>query len=404
MRCQSRGRRSAATWQMVADCTSRSSPSSAKSWVFRYRNGGRLREMGLGSTHTLSLAEARDAALSCRKQRLIGIDPIEARHGARAADRLAAARAMTFQQCAEAYMKAHRAAWRNEKHAWQWGQTLSGHVYPVIGALPVAAIDTGHVTRILEPIWSTKAETAARVRGRIEAILDYAKVHGWRTGENPGRWKGHLENVLPARGKVSKVEHHAALPWAEIGAFMAELRDEDGVSARALEFTILTAARTGEVIGAMWPEIEMKAALWTVPATRMKGLREHRVPLSDAALAVLKSMAPLRDDQAGGWVFPGGRVGRPLSNMGMMMLLRRMMRPNLTVHGFRSSFRDWCAEATNHPREVAEQALAHSLSDKVEAAYRRGDLFEKRRRLMEDWASFCARLAEGSADVVSIRA
>ena len=250
----------------------------------------------------------------------------------------------------------------------------------------------GNVTRVLEPIWFTKAETAARVRGRIEVVLDYAKVHGWRAGENPARWKGHLENVLPARGKVAKVEHHAALPWPEIGAFMAKLRDEDGIAARALEYADLAmAARTGRgAIGATWPEIDMPAGLWTVPGARMKAGREHRVPLSDAAMAVLKAMAPLRNDDAGSWIFPGVRKDQHLSNMGMMMLLRRMKCDDLTVHGFRSTFRDWCSEATNHPREVAEQALAHTLSDKVEAAYRRGDLFEKRRRLMENWATFCA--------------
>ena len=264
----------------------------------------------------------------------------------------------------------------------------------MIGALSVAAVDTGHVTRILEPIWAVKTETASRVRGRIEAVLDYAKTHGWRTGENPARWKGHLQNVLPARSKMSIVEHHAALPWAEIGAFMAELDRQSGTAARALRFAILTAARTGEVIGATWSEVDMHAETWTIPGRRMKTSKEHRVPLSDAARAALAAAVEHREDQSDeAPLFPGGRAGKPLSNMSMLALLRRMGRSDLTVHGFRSTFRDWCAELTNYPAEVAEQALAHLIPDKVVAAYRRGDLFEKRRRLMSEWAGFCGRTA-----------
>jgi integrase len=244
--------------------------------------------------------------------------------------------------------------------------------------------------RVLEPIWRNKTETASRLRGRIESVLDYAAAHDWRASENPARWRGHLQKLLAAPNKIARVDHHAALPWREIGTFMAELRDQEGVAARALEFVILTAARTGEVIGATWSEFDIRTAVWTVPAERMKAGREHRVPLSDAVLSVMKAVAPMRDDHFGGWIFPGGRIGRPLSNMSMIMLLRRMRCDGLTVHGFRSTFRDWCAETTNHPREVAEQALAHVLGDKVEAAYRRSDLFEKRGRLMQDWARFCA--------------
>ena len=251
-------------------------------------------------------------------------------------------------------------------------------------------------------------ETAARVRGRIEAVLDYAKVHGWRSGDNPARWKGHLQNVLPARGKVSKVEHHAAMPWCEIGAFMAELDKQDGIAALALRFAILTAGRTGEVIGARWSEIDMQAALWTVPGERMKAGKEHRVPLSDAALAALREAARLRQADAGdGPVFPGGKGGTgkgALSNMAMLALLRRMKRPDLTVHGFRRAFRDWAAERTSYQREVVEAALAHTIELKVEAAYRRGDVLEKRRRLMADWCGFCSRVAGEGGKVVTLRA
>jgi integrase len=246
--------------------------------------------------------------------------------------------------------------------------------------------------QVLEPIWRQKTETASRLRGRIESVLDYATARGWRAGENPARWRGHLDNLLPARGKIAKVEHHAALPWKEVSAFMTELAHQGGVAALALRFTILTAARTGEAIGATWKELDLTGAVWTVPAGRMKASREHRVPLSDAALAVLREAAQLRfDGSVDAPVFPGAKARKPLSNMAMLALLRRMGRGrDLTAHGFRSTFRDWCAEATSYPREVAEAALAHTLGDKVEAAYRRGDLMEKRRRLMAHWAEFCS--------------
>ncbi len=382
-------------------------PTGGKSWLFRYMLNGRAREMGLGPLHTIGLAEARERAMAARKLRLDGIDPLDAKAAEKARKATEAAAAVTFRTAAAGYIKAHRTAWRNEKHAWQWGQTLDAHVYPVIGDLSVAAIDTGHITRILEPIWSTKAETAARVRGRIEAILDYAKTHGWRSGENPARWKGHLDNVLPARGKVSKVQHHAALPWGEIGAFMGDLAKQTGVAVLALRFTILTAARTGEVVGATWAEIDMKARTWTTPGERMKAGVEHRVPLSDAALAVLEEVAKLRPDVVPtAPVFPGGKSGKGtggLSNMAMLAVLKRMERPDLTVHGFRSSFRDWASESTTYQGEVIEAALAHTIESKVEAAYRRGDLFEKRRRLMADWATFCGRVAPIEGSVVQMR-
>jgi integrase len=361
-------------------------PTGAKSWVFRFRQAGRLREMGLGPLHTVRLAEAREKALDCRKARLEGRDPIEARRTERMAARTDAAKAMTFKECAEAYITSHRTGWRNPKHASQWGATLETYVYPHFGALPVAAVDTGLVLKAIEPIWATKPETAGRVRGRIEAILDWAKVRGYRDGENPARWRGHLQQLLPARSKVRRVEHHAALPYREIGAFMTELRAQEGVAARAFEFAILTAARTGEVIGARWDEINMAERLWTIPPERMKGGREHRVPLSNTAIAIIEQMAAIRQSD---FVFPGAQPGRSFSNMALLMTLRRMGRGDLTAHGFRSTFRDWAAERTNFPAEVAEMALAHAVGDKVEAAYRRGDLFEKRQRLAEAWAGCC---------------
>ena len=280
------------------------------------------------------------------------------------------------------------AAWRNEKHHYQWQATLEV-AHAVVGDRSVASTTTGDVTAVLEPIWRTKTETAKRKRGRIEAVLDYATAQGWRSGENPARWRGHLSNILPPPRRIARAEHHAALPWAEIAAFMTELRAHSGVAALALEFTILTAARTGETLGAIWPEVDLDAALWIVPDERMKVGREHRMPLSPAAIGVLCGVLPLRVAGVGDWVFPGGRAGKGLSNMSMNRLLRRMGHGDLTVHGFRSTFRNWCAEATAHPREVDEQALAHTLPDKVEAAYRRGDLLEKQRRLMDEWAAFC---------------
>jgi integrase len=375
------------------------SAGGAKSWVFRFKESGRLREMGLGPTHTVSLAEARQKALECRKARLDGLDPIEARRGKRIQAKLDAAKAMTFAACAERYIASHRAGWRNPKHAAQWPSTLATYVYPVFGSLPVQAVDVGLVMKAIEPIWVQKPETAGRVRGRIESVLDWATARGYRQGENPARWRGHLENLLPKKSKVRRVEHHAALPYAEITAFVAELRQQDGVAAWALEFAILTAARTGEVIGAKWDEIDLGERLWTVPAERMKAGKEHRVPLSDAALAILNDLRKVQQDN---FVFPGGKAGRPISNMAMLMLLRRMGRDDLTAHGFRSSFRDWSAERTTFPADVAEMALAHTVSDKVEAAYRRGDLFQKRRQLAEAWAKFCA-VPPAAGQVVPIR-
>jgi integrase len=375
--------------------------SNSASWIFRYKFESRRtpRDMGLGSASIVSLAEAREKTLRCRKLLLDDRDPLEERRATRAQRRLETAKGMTFRQCAEAYIAAHEAGWRNPKHAAQWPATLGAYVYPVFGALPVQAIDVGLVLKALEPIWLTKPETAGRVRGRIESVIDWATARGYRTGENPARWRGHLDHLLPARSKVRRVEHHAALPYAELPSFMAELRQQEGIGARALEFTILMVARTGEVIGARWEEINLAERLWIVPAQRMKAGKEHRVPLSDATIAILEERAARRQSD---FVFPGERAGRPLSNMAMAMLLRRMGRLE-TVHGFRSAFSDWCAERTNFPSEVREMALAHTVSDKVEAAYRRGDLFQKRRQLAEAWARHCATSAQANGLVVPLR-
>ncbi len=360
------------------------------SWIYRYMIAGRPREMGLGPLALYGLAEARAKALDARKLRHEGIDPIEARRAERAKARLDAAKAMTFNQCADAYIKAHRAGWRNDKHAGQWEATLKTYAAPVIGSLPVQSIDTGFVMKVIEPLWTTKPETASRLRGRVEAVLDWAAARNYRSGENPARWRGHLDKLLPERSKVRKVKHHAALPYAELPNFLVALREQEGVAARALEFTILTAARTGESIGSTWGEINWTEKLWAIRGTRMKGGREHRVPLCHRALTILMELKPADlPNAAEQFIFSGGKPGRPLSNMAFMMLLRRMDRGDLTVHGFRSSFRDWAAERMSFPSEVAEMALAHVVGNKVEAAYRRGDLFERRRRIMAEWAKFC---------------
>jgi integrase len=362
------------------------STSGTKSWIFRFTLDGRAREMGLGPVHAIPLADVRKRAAECRRMRLDGIDPIEARSEHRSWKKLEAARAMTFDTCAAAYIEAHNASWGNAKHREQWRNTLSSYAGPVFGSLPVQSIDVGLVMKALEPIWHTKPETASRLRGRIEAVLDWATVRSYRKGENPARWRGHLDKFLPARAKIQKVQHHPALPYHEMADFIAALREQEGIAARALEFLILTAARTGEIIGAQWDEVDLDGKIWVVPGARMKAGREHRVPLSAPALAILKQMKEIRESD---FVFPGGKKNQPLSNMAMLALLKRMGRDDLTAHGFRSTFRAWAAERTNFPREVVEMALAHTIESKVEAAYRRGDLFQKRRQLMEAWARFC---------------
>jgi integrase len=364
-----------------------------KSWVLRVTvKGGPVREIGLGSADDIPLAAARERAADARKLARNGVDPIAARDAERAQRALEAARTMTFQQCAEALIASHESGWKNAKHRQQWANTLKTYVFPVFGDLPVQSVHVSLVMKAIEPIWKTKTETASRVRQRIESVLDWAAVRGYRQGENPARWRGHLQKALPARAKIQKVKHHAALPFAELPAFMVELRKMSGGSARALEFAILTATRTSETLKARWSEIDLKAKIWTIPCDRMKAGREHRVPLPAAALAVLDTMR--RAHPKSEWVFPGaltrGDREPTLSSMALLMTLRRMRRADLTAHGFRSTFRDWAAETTNFPREAAEAALAHTIGDKVEAAYRRGDLFEKRLRLMNAWGAYCA--------------
>ncbi len=385
-----------------------------RSWLFRYRMGGRVRDMGLGAASgpgAVSLSVARDKARAALDFVKRGIDPLAERDRVVAAaiadDENDKVRTKTFKTVAEGYIEANEAGWRNAKHRAQWRSTLKAYAYPHIGHLPVSDVATAHVMAALEPVWTRRPETASRVRGRIEAVLDYAKAREWRTGENPARWRGHVANMLPNRSKVAKVQHHAALPWSEIGNFMAEVRARDATAARALELAVLTAARTGEVLGSRWAEIDRKSAVWTIAGDRMKAGREHRVPLSPAAVAVLDEMEKLRpehDAKGEAHIFPGAREDRPLSQMAMLMLLRRMGRAEITAHGFRSTFRDWCAECTAYPHELAEIALAHAVGDKVEAAYRRGDMIEKRRRLMGDWAEFCARPAGAGSGVTPIRA
>jgi integrase len=365
--------------------------SGGKSWIFRYRFGGKEREMGLGPLHTVSLAEAREKALAQRKMLLDGIDPLTAKHASEVQRKLAEASVITFDTAATSYIASHRAGWKNEKHAAQWENTLTTYASPVFGSLPVADITTPLVLRVLQPIWTTKTETASRVRGRVEKVLDWCKTQGYRTGDNPAAWRGHLENLLSAPQKTKKVEHHPALPWREVGAFMQELRTMPGTAALATEFIILTNCRTSEAINATWAEFDLGEKRWTIPAERMKAAKEHVIPLSEPALAVLQRLKA--EAKEGEFVFPGGKKNTALSNMACLALLKRMGRGDLTVHGFRSSFRDWAGEATAHPREVIEHAMAHQLKDKAEAAYARGSLLERRRVLMADWAQYCAQPA-----------
>lgn len=376
----------------------RVAPSGARGWMFRFTMAGRTRDMGLGSYPEISLATARELADKFRPLVKAGIDPIERRRDDRAAQRIASAKNLSFDECARAYIEDHEAAWRNAKHRAQWSSTLKQFASPMIGKLPVSAIDAGLVIRVLKPIWHTKTETASRLRGRIESILDWARVHGYRSGENPARWKGNLDHLLPSRAKVRPVKHHVALPYTELAAFMADLRARRDGAARALEFTILTAARTNETLGATREETNVPDKAWTVPARRMKARREHRVPLSKRTLALLEAAST---HATGDFLFEGQKAGRPLSNMAMLRVLERMGRTDLTVHGFRSTFRDWAAECTSFPGEVVEMALAHIVENKTEAAYRRGDLFEKRRRLMDAWADYCAKPSSG--EVVPLR-
>lgn len=359
--------------------------SGGRTWILRVVIGNRRREMGLGGYPGVTLAMAREAAREARDLVRRGIDPIEAAKEAREALKVTPTVTYTFQAAAEAYIAAHEASWKNAKHRDQWTATLKNYAYPVMGKLDVAAIELPHVMRVLEPIWLKKTETAKRLRGRIEMVLDWAGARGFREGPNPARWRGHLDKLLAKPSKVHRIVHHRALPIDEISAFMMRLRDAEGVGARALEFAILTAARSGEVRGATWKEIDLDARLWTISAERMKAAREHRAPLSEAAVAVLKAMPRGRPDS---YVFRAAHGGR-LSDMTISAVLRRL-DVDAVPHGFRSTFRDWVAERTAYPNEVAEMALAHAVGNKVEAAYRRGDLFEKRLAMMNDWAEFCS--------------
>jgi integrase len=355
-----------------------------KAWILRYMRAGRARKMGLGPFPILSLVEARQKAFEGRRSLLQGIDPIDARNAARVEAVARAAKALTFTECGKAYIAAHQSGWRNEKHREQWSSTLGRYVFPVIGVLSVAAVDTALVLKVLEPIWNSKPETASRLRGRIEAILDWAKARGYRDGENPARWRGHLDKLLPAKGKISTVQHHKAIPYRELPSFMARLRSRAEISAQALEFTILTAARTGETLGALPHEFDLDRRIWTIPAERMKASKEHRVPLCDRAIEIISLQ---RHNYK--FVFPGVKLDASLSNMAMLEMLRGMVGIGFTVHGFRSAFMDWAHEVTSYPKEMMDIALAHTVSDKVEAAYRRGDMFDKRRQLMTDWQRYC---------------
>jgi integrase len=360
--------------------------TGARSWTLRVVIAGRRRDMGLGGYPAVTLAMAHAKAREARELIRQGIDPVERQQAAQSALRASVAAALSFDECSAAYIKAHRAGWKNTKHGQQWENTLKQHASPIIGALRVRDIGLPQVLEVLEPIWTTKTETASRVRSRIELVLDWATARGYREGVNPARWRGHLDKLLPAPSKVAKVEHHAALPASEVGAFMLRLRKCGGMGARALEFAILTAARSGEVRGATWGEIDTDTKVWTVPGGRMKAGREHRVPLSADALALLAALPRMAGTDL---VFPAPRGGM-LSDMTLTAVLRRMDVP-ATAHGFRSTFRDWAAERTAYPNEVCEMALAHTIENKAEAAYRRGDLFEKRRVMMADWAKFLSK-------------
>lgn len=371
--------------------------TGARSWILRCKFGTKRRDIGLGAYPGVTLAQAREKAREAREAIADGRDPIAERAAARSALAAQHGAAITFDECVVKYIDAKSAEWKNPKSAAQWSASLATYASPTIGKLQVGDVALAHVLKILEPIWGTKTETATRVRGRLENILDWATVRGFRKGDNPARWRGHLDKLLAKPSKVAKVEHHAALPIDAVNGFIVDLRKREGLAARALEFLILTAVRSGEARGATWSEIDINSRVWVIPAERMKAGREHRVPLSDAAVELLKGLPHLADTNL---VFPAPRGGQ-LSDMSLLAVMRRM-NVDAVPHGFRSTFRDWAAERTNYPRDVAEMALAHTIGDKVEAAYRRGDLFEKRARLMADWAKFCATKAEAGV-VVPLR-
>lgn len=372
-------------------------PTGGRSWVLRATVAGKRRDMGLGGFPDVKLAEARETADVARRQIRNNVDPIKARAEGRAALRIDAGKNMTFRVAALAFIAANEASWRNAKHCQQWRNSLEAYAYPVVGRLNIRDIELPHVLKILEPVWHQKTETATRVRGRIEQVLDWGTVRGYREGLNPARWRGHLDKILAKPTKLTRVKHHAALPWAEIGGFMADLRAAEGMGARALEFAILTACRSGEVRGATWDEIDLDAGEWNIPEGRMKAAKAHRVPLSDAALTLLKTLPRMIGTNL---VFSAPRGGQ-LSDMTLTAVLRRM-KIAVVPHGFRSTFREWAGENTEYPREVIEHALAHQLADKAEAAYQRGSLFPKRINLMQDWANICSRPC--AANVIYLQA
>ena len=371
----------------------------SKSWAFRYTLAGRKHWMSLGPLRDVSLAEAREQARQLRNQVRDGYDPLAQR---RERQHLAAEQtARTFDAVAALYIEAHAAEWKNAKHRQQWENTLATYATPIIGKRPVSEISLLDIRRVLDPIWTTKPETASRLRGRVEAVLAYATVHGWRSGDNPARWQGFLDQIYAPKTKVRAVKHHAALDYHDIPGFMAQLREREAVSARCLEFAILTATRSGEARGARWDEVDLDAALWIIPASRMKMKKEHRVPLAPRAVEILLELAE-RSPRRDGLIFPGGAPGKPMTDVALAKAVA-VLRPGFTAHGMRSSFRDWAAEMTSFPREIAEVALAHINKDRTEAAYQRGDLLTKRRQLMEAWANYCAGLAEESEKVVAMR-
>lgn len=373
-------------------------PSGGRSWVLRAMIGAKRRDMGLGGYPDVTLADARNAAREARAKVRAGIDPIEEARAARSFLKASQAAALTFKQCALLYIDAHEPGWKNPKHAQQWRNTLEQYAYPVIGKLLVRDVAKEHVLAVLQPIWREKTETASRLRSRIELVLSYAMQAGYRPEElNPARWKGGLDKLLPKPGKVTKTEHHAALPIDAMGEFMVRLRESEGMGARALEFAILTACRSGEVRGAKWSEIDSDEAMWVIPGDRMKAGREHRVPLSKAAIKLLKTLPRLVDSDMVFWAPRGGQ----LSDMTLSAVLRRMEVPAVP-HGFRSTFRDWAAERTTYANEMCELALAHVIGDKAEAAYRRGDMLERRRKMMNDWAAHCATV-QPAGKVIPIR-
>lgn len=383
----------------VAGLAMQIEPTGSRSWILRYMVAGRRRDMGLGGFPDVTLAGARDLAREARVKIKNGIDPIEDGRKARSELKAQRAKNVSFKSCAEDYIEAHSPSWRNLKHRAQWSASLETYAYPHFGELLVRDVEVPHVLAALKPIWTTKTETATRMRGRIESVLDWATAREYRSGPNPARWKGHLSHMLPAPRRVAKREHLKALPIDAMGAFLQTLRAVPDLSARALEFGILTAARPGETRGAVWEEIDLKAGIWQIPGERMKAHKDHRVPLSPKAVALLEALPRFTDTNL---VFPSPR-GKMMSDMTLTALMRRL-GAEAVPHGFRSTFRDWAAERTAYPGDMAEMALAHTIPDKVEAAYRRGDMFEKRRRMMADWSDFCDKVAPEAGQVIPIRA